>query len=119
MGQTEDVGQRPPDPEGETANRAMPHVTGVTTGSAADDAAGDAEPGSPGDPARQAGRHRPATGDPRVDAVLARLDELEGLPVTEHRAVFEDVHRRLRDVLGELDTGQPRGAGDAAGRPGR
>jgi hypothetical protein len=49
---------------------------------------------------------RLATGEPRVDAALARLDDLAGLPVTEHRAVFEDVHRRLRDVLGELDTGQ-------------
>ncbi|HTZ29216.1 MAG TPA: hypothetical protein VMC83_34765 [Streptosporangiaceae bacterium] len=47
---------------------------------------------------------RPATGEPRVDAALARLDELAARPVTEHRAVFEDVHRRLRDVLGELDT---------------
>jgi hypothetical protein len=79
--------------------------------------AGEAEHGRP----EQAGE-RPATGEPRVDAALARLDELEGLPVTEHRAVFEDVHRRLRDVLGELDTGQPREAGQAAGttnRPGR
>lgn len=49
---------------------------------------------------------RQATGEPRVDAALARLDDLAGMPVTEHRAVFEDVHRRLRDVLGELDTGQ-------------
>jgi hypothetical protein len=79
--------------------------------------AGEAEHGGP----ERAGE-RPATGEPRVDAALARLDELEGLPVTEHRAVFEDVHRRLRDVLGELDTGQPREAGQAAGttnRPGR
>ena len=79
--------------------------------------AGEAEHGRP----EQAGK-RPATGEPRVDAALARLDELEGLPVTEHRAVFEDVHRRLRDVLGELDTGQPPEAGQAAGttsRPGR
>jgi hypothetical protein len=78
---------------------------------------GEAEHGRP----EQAGQ-RPATGEPRVDAALARLDELEGLPVTEHRAVFEDVHRRLRDVLGELDTGQQRDAGPAAGptsRPGR
>jgi hypothetical protein len=69
----------------------------------------------------QAGE-RPATGEPRVDAALARLDELEGLPVTEHRAVFEGVHRRLRDVLGELDTGEPRDAGQTGGttsRPGR
>jgi hypothetical protein len=67
---------------------------------------------------------RPATGEPRVDAALARLDELSGRPVTEHRAIFEDVHRRLRDVLGELDTreqdsgDQPAGAG-AERRAGR
>jgi hypothetical protein len=53
------------------------------------------------------GEPRPATGETRVDAALARLDDLAGRPVTEHRAIFEDVHRRLRDVLGELDTRQP------------
>lgn len=47
----------------------------------------------------------PATAEPRVDAALARLDELAGLPVTEHTRVFDDVHRRLEDVLGELGTG--------------
>jgi hypothetical protein len=56
---------------------------------------------------------RPATGEPRVDAALARLDELSGRPVTEHRAIFEDVHRRLRDVLGELDT-REQGSGEQA-----
>jgi hypothetical protein len=50
---------------------------------------------------------RPETGEPRVDAALARLDELAGRPVSEHRPIFEDVHRRLRDVLGELDTREP------------
>jgi hypothetical protein len=64
-----------------------------------DDAGELDEPGEPGEPDGQ----RPATGEPRVDAALARLDELAGRPVTEHRAIFEDVHRRLRDVLGELD----------------
>jgi len=68
----------------------------------------------------ESGGLRPSTGEPRVDAALARLDDLAGRPVTEHRAVFEDVHRRLRDVLGELDSRQPPGDGsDAAGRPGR
>lgn len=70
------------------------------------------EPGGP----------RAATGEPRVDAALARLDELPGCPVTEHRPIFEDVHRRLRDVLGELDTRQPpqaQDATDAANRAGR
>lgn len=66
---------------------------------------------------RVGGGVRPATGEPRVDAALARLDELEGLAVTEHRAVFEDVHRRLRDVLGELDAGQASAAGEAAAAP--
>jgi len=68
------------------------------------------------------GEPRPATGEPRVDAALARLDELAGRPVTEHRPIFEDVHRRLRDVLGELDTRQPpqaQDATDAASRAGR
>ncbi|MGH3231002.1 MAG: hypothetical protein ACRDOA_20910 [Streptosporangiaceae bacterium] len=64
-----------------------------------DDAGGALDPDGPGG--------RPATGEPRVDATLARLDELAARPVTEHRAIFEDVHRRLRDVLGELDTREP------------
>ena len=63
------------------------------------------EPGGP----------RAATGEPRVDAALARLDELAARPVTEHRPIFEDVHRRLRDVLGELDTCEPSPPEDAAG----
>ena len=70
------------------------------------------EPGGP----------RAATGEPRVDVALARLDELAARPVTEHRPIFEDVHRRLRDVLGELDTRQPsqaQDATDAASRAGR
>jgi hypothetical protein len=63
----------------------------------------DDPPGAP-EAAGWPEEERPATGEPRVDAALARLDELAGRPITEHRAIFEDVHRRLRDVLGELDT---------------
>jgi hypothetical protein len=62
------------------------------------------------------------TGEPRVDAALARLDELPGLPVTEHARVFEDVHRGLEDVLDELEAGQLGEAGrghDAVPGPGR
>ena len=62
---------------------------------------------------------RQPTGEPRVDAALAKLDDLPGMPVTEHRAVFEDVHRRLRDVLGELDAGQRPDAEGADSRRGR
>ena len=52
---------------------------------------------------------QPSTGDARVDEALRRLDELAGLPVAEHPAVFEQVHRRLAEALGELGP-------DAAGR---
>ena len=70
--------------------------------------------GEPAEASREPGEPRSATGEPRVDAALARLDELDGRPVTEHRPIFEDVHRRLRDVLGELDTRDPSPAQDAA-----
>jgi hypothetical protein len=52
------------------------------------------------------------TGEPRVDAALKLLDGLPGLPVSEHSEVFEQVHARLSDVLGELDSGP---AGPAGG----
>jgi hypothetical protein len=73
--------------------------------------AGDAtDAGHPSQP----GSRRHVTGEPRVDAALARLDELAGQPITEHRAIFDDVHARLREVLGELDTREQR-SGDEAG----
>lgn len=80
------------------------------------------ESAEPGGEFPEPGHRRSATGEPRVDAALARLDELAGRPVTEHRAVFEDVHRRLREVLGDLDTReppQPREARGPASRMGR
>lgn len=43
------------------------------------------------------------TGDPRVDAVVARLDELAGLPVPAHVEVFADVHQRLQELLVSAD----------------
>jgi hypothetical protein len=47
----------------------------------------------------------PITGEARVDDALGRLADLQGLPVHEHVAVFEDVQRRLHDTLADL-TGQ-------------
>ncbi len=47
----------------------------------------------------------PQTGDPRVDDALARLHELEALPVEEHLPVYHDVHRRLHETLADLDVG--------------
>jgi hypothetical protein len=43
------------------------------------------------------------TGDARVDDAVAGLNRLEGRPVDEHVAILEEVHGRLRDILGELD----------------
>lgn len=43
-----------------------------------------------------------ATGEPRVDAALDRLSELEGAPVAEHVEVFTDVHARLTRALADL-----------------
>jgi len=48
------------------------------------------------------------TGEPRVDAALTRLSELDELPVAEHPAVYERVHEQLVEVLGELHATQNR-----------
>jgi hypothetical protein len=69
-------------------------------------------------------RARPAfapTGDPRFDAAVARLAALEDVDVTERPAVLEEVHDRLREILGEL--GDAEAAGPVVpvrpGEPGR
>jgi hypothetical protein len=45
----------------------------------------------------------PSTGDDRVDEAVAGVGRLPGRPVDEHVAVFEEVHGRLRDILGEVN----------------
>jgi hypothetical protein len=47
------------------------------------------------------------TGDDRVDAAVAGLSRLAGAPADEHVAVLEEVHGRLRDILGEVSEGAP------------
>lgn len=54
---------------------------------------------------------RQGTGSVEVDGVLADLAALEGRPVAEHVAVFEDAHRRLRRAL------DPASAGPVAAGP--
>ena len=54
-----------------------------------------------------------ATGEPRVDAALRQLGELDDLPVAEHPPVFERIHGQLVEVLGELHSGTGQ-AGQAA-----
>ncbi|GJF27775.1 hypothetical protein KNE206_04750 [Kitasatospora sp. NE20-6] len=43
------------------------------------------------------------TGHPGVDDALGRLEALDGVGTEAHPAVYEDVHRRLSDVLAALD----------------
>jgi hypothetical protein len=61
----------------------------------------------------------PPTGDDRVDAAVAGLRRLPGIPADEHVAVLEEVHGQLRDILGELNEGQDRTVepDGAEGRP--
>ncbi|MEU5402557.1 hypothetical protein ABZ348_25020 [Streptomyces sp. NPDC005963] len=63
----------------------------------------------PGDPAAPAplGVPRAPTGNTAVDAVLERLADADHLPAEGHLAVYEDVHRGLRDTLTALDAPQP------------
>lgn len=57
----------------------------------------------------ESGADREAVGHPGIEGVLASLDQLDDLPVTEHVAVFEAAHERLRGALTD--------AGDDTGRP--
>ncbi len=74
-----------------------------------------APPGPHERPSPPPGVPRPETGEARVDAALSLLDDLTELPVTEHPAVFEQVHTQLSEVLTELRSGP---AGGPAGRDG-
>jgi hypothetical protein len=60
------------------------------------------------------------TGDARVDEAIAPLGELADVPLEDHPAIFERIHDRLREVLGELNPGPAGSSGSAgpAGPPG-
>jgi len=49
----------------------------------------------------------PGTGHPAVDEVLRSLDALEGRPVDEHVAAFEDAHEQLRRALSSAGDDTP------------
>jgi hypothetical protein len=60
------------------------------------------------------------TGDPRVDAAVERLAALDELDLAGRSAVLEEVHGRLRDILGELgDAGGPVQGQPGQGQPGQ
>ena len=100
-------------PPGETAPDAVSPAP-VTDEPVAAAEAGAAQPAG----MRWAVVPRPSTGDARVDDAVARLDDLAGLPVAEHLAVFEYVHERLTEALGDLDVHAPARSGDASPGPG-
>lgn len=52
----------------------------------------------------------PAIGDPSVSAILATLDGVPGLPVSEHEAVYGELHDALLHALNE---DAPNGEGEA------
>ncbi|WP_067887292.1 hypothetical protein [Actinomadura chibensis] len=89
------VGERP---EAAAAPERAAAETAAET--AAEEPAG--EPEFPAVPAPE------PTGDPRVDAALARLGELGGRPVSAHVEVFEDVHQRLQEILAAAGEEQER-----------
>ncbi|MFD8705737.1 hypothetical protein ACFV1W_24540 [Kitasatospora sp. NPDC059648] len=64
---------------------------------------GTSEGGSPGEATGPLGVELLPTGHPGVDAGLARLEALDGVPAEAHVAVYEDVHQRLADLLAALD----------------
>lgn len=47
-----------------------------------------------------------ATGNATVDEVLESLDLLDGAPVSDHVAVFEQAHEKLRGALADAVTDQ-------------
>jgi hypothetical protein len=61
------------------------------------------------------------TGDARVDQAIERLSDLDQIDLDERPAVLEEVHDRLREILGELgDAGrQAQGAAGPQARPGQ
>jgi hypothetical protein len=63
-------------------------------------------------------RTRPAlapTGDARVDQAIEGLSDLDRIDLNERPAVLEEVHDRLREILGELGEAGRQGPGAAGG----
>ena len=62
-------------------------------------------------------RPAPGPGDPRVDAALRRAAELTATSPTEHVEIYEDVHRRLQEVLADASGQPPAAATEQPGEP--
>ena len=51
---------------------------------------------------QQSGQGRMSDPDARVAAALARLDEMDALPVADHADIYADVHERLSGALSDV-----------------
>ncbi len=61
-----------------------------------------------------------STGNDVVDAVVARLGDLDTRPIGDHVAVYERAQHELHEVLAEAAEGPAEAAGETtATRPGR
>ena len=107
-GPTEAVGQDPAGTGDGTGRETAPAETGGVTGNAAVAEGAVADRAAPATPPEL------TTGEARVDAALKLLDRLSELPVSDHPELFEQVHARLSEVLGELESG-PDATGPAGG----
>jgi hypothetical protein len=63
------------------------------------DEALEAQDPSPSDDVPALGGEPTQTGVPRVDEVLAEIDDLDELPLDEHLGAFERAHDSLRSAL--------------------
>ncbi|KJY47493.1 hypothetical protein [Streptomyces sp. A1547] len=79
----------------------VPDVSDVPDETGASDASGVSGEASPGP--EPLGLVRTPTGHAGVDAHLERLADADHLTADGHVAVYEDVHRGLRDALTALD----------------
>ena len=89
----------------ETAGSAETADAAETVGSAGPVESGQTAEDRATAESNESGEHLATTGEPRVDAALGRLGDLDELPVSEHPGVYERIHAQLVDVLGELHQG--------------
>ncbi|MFA1551213.1 hypothetical protein [Actinomadura chokoriensis] len=99
---SDEAAETPEFPVAEQAPSAGPEApSAVPEPSAGPDAPDEPEPGFP------AAAPPDPTGDPRVDAAVAGLGGLGGRSVSEHVEIYEDVHRRLQELLASADQDEP------------
>ncbi len=105
------AGERPAVPGGSAAPAAPAEPAAPGRSAAPGATAGPADAAARPDPDDEAppeasplGVEPEPTGNGRVDALLERLTDADALPTEDHLAVYEDVHRGLRDTLTALDT---------------